>query len=198
LNNRAREDSRLDALDGPVASDPGRRASGVQARAQPSPPSSALAAAHQPLPLISIGSPADPALLEPTYAYLSSYTAAYFPQRVAERLNVAIYELYANALRYGSGNGEVRLQLERSSSGVGARLTIANRAEAAQVAKLSAQVARVLEDAGSAFASEMDRFAGGSHTPPMLGLVRIAHESALLIDLVTEGDRVEVTIVCEP
>jgi hypothetical protein len=94
--------------------------------------------------------------------------------------------------------GEVRLQLERSASGVGARLTIANHVEPAQLAKLSAQVARVLADPRLAFAGEMDRFAGGSHPPPMLGLVRVAHESALLPELVCERDRVAITIVCEP
>jgi hypothetical protein len=197
LNDRARKNSELESVDDPLARNPDHRASGVQTRAQPSPPSAAPVAAP-PLPLISIGSPADPALLEPTYAYLSAYTSAYLPRRVADRLNVAIYELYANALRYGSGSGEVRLQLERSPSGVGARLRIANHAEPAQLVKLLAHVSRVLEDPSAAFIGEMNRFAGGSYPLPMLGLVRVAHESGLLLELVRDGDRVEVTTVCEP
>ena len=110
MKHRALDTTNLDSLDGPVTLDPSRRASGVQARAQrqPSGPPQAMAELEQPA-LISIGAPADPALLEPTYAYLSTYTSMCLAPRVAERLNVAIYELYANALRYGSSAGEVQI-----------------------------------------------------------------------------------------
>jgi hypothetical protein len=43
----------------------------------------------------------------------------------------------------------------------------------------------------------MDRFAGGSSTPPMLGIVRVAHESALAIELRLDGEQVSVSTVCE-
>lgn len=200
MNDRARQNSGLDALDEPVATDPGRRTSGVQARAQRSPPSVPVgdAALLELEPLISIGSPADPAQLEPTYAYLSAYVSAYLPARVAERLNVAIYELYANALRYGSASGEVRVQIERSPSGVGARLRVRNHAEPDQLETLMSHFSRVIEDPSAAFAREMDRFAGASYPPPMLGLVRVAHESGLVLELLRDGDRVEITTVCEP
>src|SRR5260221_11065944 len=105
LKNRARESS-LESLDGPVATDPGRRASGVQARAEHSLPALAANAASD-LPLISIGSPPDPALLEPTYAYLSAYCCAFLPPPVAERMNGAIYEFFANALCYRGGGAAV-------------------------------------------------------------------------------------------
>jgi signal transduction histidine kinase len=178
-----------------VASDPSLRVSGVQARAaraESVPPVSLAAAA---LPLISIGSPADPTLLEPTYAYLSAYTAFCFSPRVAERLNVAIYELYANALRYGTAAGEVRLEIERS--GGGAVLRISNQVEPTQLERLTAQLARVQTDAGAAFAAEMNRFAGGSQPPPMLGLVRVSHESGLKLQLSQNGERIELSLVCE-
>jgi signal transduction histidine kinase len=195
LKHRAAETSL--ELEESVASDPSLRASGVQARAaraESVPPASRLGAQTQP-PLISIGSPADPSLLEPTYAYLSAYTAVCFSPRVAERLNVAIYELYANALRYGSPAGEVRLEIERS--GEGAALRVSNHAEAPQLERLKAQVAQVQADAGAAFATEMNRFAGASQPPPMLGLVRISHESGLQLRLSQHGDRVEMSLVCE-
>src|SRR5437868_8430444 len=67
--------------------------------------------------LISICAPADPALLEPTYTYLSAYCCACLPPQLAERMNVAIYELYANALRYGTRDALVRFELRRTPSG---------------------------------------------------------------------------------
>ena len=180
-----------------VASDPSLRVSGVQARAaraESVPPASKLGA-QAALPLISIGSPADPALLEPTYAYLSAYTAFCLTPRVAERLNVAIYELYSNALRYGSAAGEVRLEIERSGSG--AALRVSNHAEPAQLERLMSQLAQVQADAAAAFATEMNRFAGRSQPPPMLGLVRVTHESGLSLALRQDGERVEISLLCE-
>jgi signal transduction histidine kinase len=197
LKHRALDTTNLDSSDNPVARDPRRRASGVQARAkrQSSRPPQVVAKGEPP-PLISIGSPADPALLEPTYAYLSSYTFLCLAPRVAERLNVAIYELYANALRYGSSAGEVRLEIERNHRDGSARLRVSNHAEPEQLERLNAQLARVQADAAAAFAAEMNRFAGGSEPPPMLGLVRVAHESALVLAAKCDGDRVELSTVC--
>lgn len=196
LKNRAREFDNLEAIEDPVASDPGRRSSGVQARAARrvslSPP--ALGAAEE-LPLISIGAPADPALLEPTYAYLSAYCFACLPPQMAQRLNVAIYELYANALRYGTDRGEVRIELCRAGRGV--NLCVANFAEPAHVERLKQQITRVQEDPSAAFSGEMNRFDGANQPPPMLGLVRIAHEVALSLDLRCDEQRVELYTHCE-
>jgi hypothetical protein len=198
LKHRAQVTTTRDSLDDQVDSDPGRRASGVQARAQRAQPSvPPLATSLRQQPLVSIGSPADPALLEPTYAYLSAYTSFCLDPRVAERLNVAIYELYANALRYGSRGGEVRLELELSPSGNGVTLRVSNQVEAPQLERLNLQIGRVKADPGAAFTTEMNRFAGGSEPPPMLGLVRVAHESALPLKLRLDGDRVELSTVCE-
>jgi signal transduction histidine kinase len=196
LKNRAREFDNLDAIEDPVASDPGRRASGVQARAARSvsisPPNPALT---QELPLISIGAPADPALLEPTYAYLSAYCFACLPPQMAQRLNVAIYELYANALRYGTGRGEVRIELRRNGGGID--LGVSNFAEPDHLARLKQQITRVQEDPSAAFSGEMNRFDGSSQPPPMLGLVRIAHEVSLSLDLRCDEQRVELSTHCE-
>ncbi len=195
MKNRARDTTNLDALDDAIDSDPSRRASGVQTRAQRS-PSASPSAGVTGEPLISIGSPADPALLEPTYAYVSAYTALCLVPRVAERLNVAVYELYANALHYGSGAGEVRLEIERVASG-GALLRVSNHVEPDEAERLNEQLARVQADPLAAFTTQMNRFAGGSHPPPMLGLVRVTHESGLLLELRTDGARVQISTVCE-
>jgi len=155
----------------------------------------AVKTARAERPLISIGSRPDPTLLEPTYAYLSAYTASCLEPRVAERINVAIYELYANALGHGSSSGEVRLEIERTARG--AKLTVMNHAEPARVARLQTHLARVLADPNAAFMTEMNRFAGGSQPPPMLGIVRVAHESALVLELSVEGDVIAISTRCE-
>jgi hypothetical protein len=192
LKNRARDDN-LEFGDDLTASDPALRVSGVQARAertssaQPAPQS-----ALSDLPLISIGSPPDPALLEPTYAYLAAYCFACLTPRLAQRLNVAVYELYANALRYGSTEGEVRIEIRRGADGRVA-LSVSNHAGPVEIERLQTQIQRVQEDSGAAFSGEMNRFAGASHPPPMLGIVRVAHETALSLNLQLDGSRVSVS-----
>lgn len=183
------------SLDQAVPNDPARRASGVQARAARSEPSAPPSrAASSQAALISLGSPPKIELLEPTYAYLSTYCAACLEPRLAERLNVAIYELYANALRYGSAGGAVRLELHQLDGGM--RLTVSNSAESTHRERLLAQAARVKHDPSAAFSGEMNRFSSGSQPPPMLGIVRIAHESALPLELQIEGERVTLSVEC--
>jgi hypothetical protein len=194
LSNKARTNQQQAFLDDPVASDPALRVSGVQARAERQHSAPQMSAVAVPA-LISIGSPADPALLEPTCAYLAAYCELCLPPRVAQRLNVAIYELYANGLRYGSSASEVRLVLERTAQG--ARVTVTNHAQPPERERLSAHVARIQADPEAAFSTEMNRFAGRSQPPPMVGLVRIAHECGLAIELEIDGERVKLSTVCE-
>ncbi len=191
LNHRARDNK--DLLDAAVASDPQRRMSGVQTRAQRHEPLDPAALGAAAPPSISIGAPADESLLEPTYAYLSAYCTRVFAPRVAERLNVAIYELYANALRYGRGD-EVRFQLGRLEGG--AWLRVESSAEPSDVARLREQLARVREDAEAAFNREMSRFGSDGQPAPMLGIVRIAHESRLSLELELDGARVAISTRC--
>ena len=195
LKNRAGESTSLDSLEDPHPSDAAFRASGVQARAERTPSVPPIVSTQPALPLVSIGSHADPALLEPTYAYLSAYSFACLAPLVAQRLNVAVYELYANALRYGAPGGEVRLEIHRTARG--ARLSVSNRSEPRHLERVKSQIARVQEDPEVAFSGEMNRFAGASVPPPMLGIVRVAHECALLLEISVDGDRVEISTSCE-
>jgi len=194
VNNRAREASNFDGLDDASASEQNHRSSGVQARAKRI-SVAPLAGAEEEEPLVSIGAPADPSLLEPTYAYLSAYCFANFSPPVAQRLNVAIYELYANALRYGVEGAPVRIELRRA--GNGARLRVRNLTAAPNRERLEQQVERVHADPSAAFTSEMNRFAGACEPPPMLGIVRIAHEAALPLTLRVGQDWVEISTVCQ-
>lgn len=147
--------------------------------------------------LISICAPADPALLEPTYTYLSAYCFACLPPQLAQRMNVAIYELYANALRYGTRDALVRFELRRSSNG-GAELVISNGVEAAQLLRLAERVTLVTQDPAAAFNQEMNRFDSASHEPAMLGIVRAVHESGVSLSLSYGEGRAELRAVCAP
>lgn len=194
MKNHARE-SDQQGIDEITSSDPSFRGSGLRPRAERTPSAPPNSLTGEAGPLLSIGAPADAALLEPTYAYLSAYCFACLPPQIAQRLNVAIYELYANALRYGSPRGEVRFELFRTPRG--ARLTVANYATADHRARLEQQIGRVQRNAEQAFASEMDRFALGLDTPSMLGLVRVGHEAGLSLACSIDGDRVSIATVCE-
>lgn len=186
----------FDAADEPVPSGTDPRVSGVLACAQRSqatlPPLSGVVA-EQP-PLVSIRAPVLPSLLEPTYSYLAAYCAACLPPRVTERLSVAIYELCANALQHGSPAGEVCVQLLSGVSDI--RVVVENHAEPEQRARLRAQLERVSSDPAAAFAREMDGFERASQPPPMLGLVRVAHECGLDLQLSLDGERVRVSTSC--
>ncbi len=139
--------------------------------------------------------PTSEALLEPTYAYLSAYCFAVLGPAVAQRLNVAVYELFANALRHGSGRGEVRLELRRRGSAV--LLLVTNRVTPSHLERLCKHVERVQCSPSAAFLREMNRFETETQPPPMMGIVRVAHEAALSIQLRVERDWVEVSTLCD-
>jgi signal transduction histidine kinase len=192
VNDRARDVSNFSERDDDVASDPQQRGSGVRARAERVPSATQLAVKESPQ--LSIAMPASEAMLEPTYAYLSAYCFALFGPTVALRLNVAVYELLANALRHGAPGSEARVELTRLGQGVA--LVVHNRAEPAELARLQQQIERVQSDPGAAFANEMDRFVGASQPPPMLGIVRVAHEAGLRLELSIDQSDVRISTWC--
>ena len=193
MNNSAREVTDFDGLDDASVGQ-AARSSSIQPRAKRI-SFAPLPGSDDEEPLISIGAPADPSLLEPTYAYLSAYCFANFAPPIAQRLNVAVYELYANALRYGVDGGQVRIELHRA--GGGARLCVRNLALPENRERLQQQIERVHIDASVAFCREMNRFAGACEPPPMLGIVRIAHEAGLPLTLRVGQDWVEVSTLCQ-
>jgi hypothetical protein len=196
LNTSARTANQHESLlEDPTASDPTLRVSGVQARAQRHASARPQVSPVEAGVLISLGAPAEPALLEPTCTYLAAYCDLCLPPQITQRLNVAIYELYANGLRYGSRADEVRLELAKTARGV--RLSVSNRAEKPELERLVAHLERVKADPEAAFSNEMNRFASGSQPAPMVGLVRIAHECKLVLELELHDDRVVLSTLCE-
>lgn len=191
---RESSDNRKDAGEAVTSADPARRSSGVQARAPRADPQSAAELGTADPALVSLSCSATSGLLEATYAYICAYTSACLPPSMADRLNVAVYELLDNAMKHGIAAGDVRLELRRTYRGV--ELVIENEAEAAQLTKLGRHLEQVLRDPRAAFMKEMTRFASNSGPAPMLGLVRAAHQSELELEHQLEGSRVRLTAIC--
>lgn len=127
-------------------------------------------------------------VLEATHAYLMAYANARFGSRSAERLGVAAYELFANAMSYGTLS-DVCLELLETASGGAVR--VANTTTAARIGMLKAHLEKLERDGQAMLANEMRRFAGGGPRP-MLGLARIRHEAGLSLQVDVAAERVTI------
>ncbi len=127
-------------------------------------------------------------VLEPTHSYLMAYASARFGTRAAERLGVAAYELFANAMSYGTLS-DVCLELIDSTAGGAVR--VSNTTTPARISMLRAHLDKIDKDGSGAMAQEVRRFAGGGPRP-MLGLARVKHEAGLHLDVDVTGDRVTI------
>jgi hypothetical protein len=125
---------------------------------------------------------------EATHAYLTAYANARFGSRAAERLGVAAYELFANAMSYGTLS-DVCLELLETSRGGAVR--VANTTTPARLGMLKAHLDKLERDGQSVLANEMRRFAGGGPRP-MLGLARIRHEVGMTLDVDVASERVTI------
>jgi hypothetical protein len=128
-------------------------------------------------------------LLEPTHAYLTAYCSARFGTRSSERLSLAIYELLANAMAYGS-LGDVVVEILEGTTSPGVR--IGNNTTAARIGMLNAHIAKLRADPGKTLLDEMRRSNTGT-ARPMLGLARVVHEAGCQVDVSVTGQRVVVT-----
>jgi hypothetical protein len=128
-------------------------------------------------------------VLEATHAYLTSYATTRFGARSAERLAVAAYELFANAMSFGTLS-DVCVELLEASSGGAVR--VANTTTAARLGMLKAHLDRLERDGPAMLANEMRRFASGGPRP-MLGLARIRYEAGMTLDVGISGERVTIT-----
>jgi hypothetical protein len=128
-------------------------------------------------------------LLEATHQYFNAYLVSRTRAQVAHRFGVAVYELLANALAYGSLTGEVELSL--LSSGNMLAVYVSNDAIPARVSMLTEHLNRINANAETALLEEMRRSVSGSPRP-MLGLARIVHEAGLHVRLRADGRRLMV------
>ncbi len=125
-------------------------------------------------------------ILEPTHAYFTAYATARFGSRAAERLGVGAYELFANAMSYGTLS-DVTLELLETPRGGAVR--VANTTTAARIGMLKSHLDKLEKDGQAMLANEVRRFAGGGPRP-MLGLARIRHEASLTLDVDISAERV--------
>ncbi|HEX6271689.1 MAG TPA: hypothetical protein VFZ53_01550 [Polyangiaceae bacterium] len=128
-------------------------------------------------------------LLEPTHAYLTAYCKARFGARASDKLSVAIYELLANAIAYGS-LGDVVVEILEGTVTPGVR--VANNTTMARIGMLNGHVSKLRADPGKTLLDEMKRSSSGT-VRPMLGLVRVVHEVGCQLDVSVTGQRVVVT-----
>lgn len=131
-------------------------------------------------------------VLEATHVYLSAYASARFGSRTAEQLSVAAYELFANAMSYGTLS-DVCLELLETPRGGAVR--VANTTTQARIGMLRAHLDKLERDGQAVLANEMRRFAGGGPRP-MLGLARIRHEAGMALEVQVAAER--VTILAQP
>ena len=141
--------------------------------------------------LVSIHCAPGSDMLEATHAFLTAYAASRARPLIAQRLSLAAYELLANGLNYGSVSGDVTTELVEARSQIIVR--VSNDAIGARVQMLSDHVARVRANAEATVLEEMRRSVSGGMPRPMLGLARIAHEAAMLVDVSVRDRRVTVT-----
>jgi len=144
--------------------------------------------------LLSINCAAGSDMLETTHAFLSSYLNNRFRPQIAQRLSLAVYELFANGLNYGSVTSDVMLELMQSSSLISVR--VENDTIPARVQMLAEHLQRIRDNAEATFLEEMRRSVSGGAPRAMLGLVRVAFEAGLPLELTVNGRRVSVSACC--
>jgi hypothetical protein len=105
-------------------------------------------------------------------------------------MSVAVYELTANALSYGSMNQDILVELWLRPDSVALRTS--NQTIAARVSMLNDHLAKLRTQGEGALEEQMRRSAAGGPRP-MLGLSRIVHEVGLRLDVDVEGTRVTIT-----
>jgi hypothetical protein len=118
-------------------------------------------------------------MLEPTHAYLTAYATNRFGSRAGERISVAVYELIANAMSYGS-LGDITIELTEEAMSKGVRVT--NTTTPARIEMLATHVNRLRADPGKTLLEEMRR-SGSGGMRPMLGLARVVHEAGFQLDV---------------
>jgi hypothetical protein len=133
-------------------------------------------------------------LLEDVHQFVEAYLKLRFRPSVAQRVSLAAYELFSNALDYGSVSSEVVFEVLERADRVEVRVT--NDAIRARLEMLTDRVNRLRDDPEATFVEEMRRYVGGGVSRAMLGLARVRHEAQMDLDLTVEDSRVVVVASC--
>jgi hypothetical protein len=133
-------------------------------------------------------------LLEDVHQFVDAYAKLRFRPSVAQRVSLAAYELFSNALSYGSVSSEVVFEVLEKGGLV--LIRVQNDAIRARLEMLGDRVKRLERDPEATFVEEMRRYVGGGVSRAMLGLARVRHEAQMDLDVVVADSRVVVTASC--
>jgi two-component sensor histidine kinase len=131
--------------------------------------------------------------IEPLRQYVVA-TAGGAGERIAGRVGIVLQELLENAVKYGDAMSHIDVQVIISSVRKHAEVRVANRAQPSRIALLKKEYEGMqggTEAAGAAFARALTRSQRLPQGSTMLGLARIATESALTLEI--SGDQVAMT-----
>ena len=128
--------------------------------------------------------------------YLGCYMRRRFAEATAEQLMIAAWELLENAVTHGSVVQDIEFELYDWGASGGFEIRVTNAAIAARVESFL-QHAEQLKgaDPEQAYAEAMNPppATPGAPTQQMLGLVRIAYEASMEIDVQSKGQFVTVS-----
>jgi len=133
-------------------------------------------------------------ILEPTHLYVTTLAKIRFRPTVAEKVSLACWELFSNALSYGSMRRPVILELCGLKDFV--ELRVSNESIAARCELLEQRIQQLKIDAKGTYLEEMRRSISGGLPRATLGLARVAHEGRMELFCTIHQCRVLVTAHC--
>ncbi len=128
------------------------------------------------------------------YGFVSGYAKAVFRGATAERVILASHELLENALRYSLMNREITYSLGVTALEV--QVSVQNSTISSRIDMLRAQLARIRENPGATYTTELERSMSGAGRRAMLGLVRICHEADMELRAALETSHVLLSASC--
>jgi len=130
-------------------------------------------------------------MLACTHEFLTAYANSHQGPQVGQRVSVAVYELFENAMSYGRISSDIVLELVETPNSLAVR--VSNESIPARISMLAAHVSRVQAGAEATFVEEMKRSVMGGTPRAMLGLARVVFEAKMDLTLEIDGLLVCVT-----
>jgi hypothetical protein len=134
------------------------------------------------------------AITEELHTFVVAFTRLRYRPTVAERISLTSYELFANALNYGSVNRMVTLVLSEDSDA--ALVTVSNESISARSKQLVERCAQLAQDPKAVYMEELRRNVTGGIPRAMLGLARIVYEAKVELSATVDGNLVTVLGRC--
>ncbi len=145
-------------------------------------------------PLLRLVVASGSSMNEEIHRFIHAFCRSRYRTSIAERFGTAGYELFVNALEYGTISRPVVMELREQAGQI--ELSVNNEAIPARLRMLEERLKVIRRDPKSAYLEEMRRSVNGGYPRAMLGLVRIAHEVGLLPQLKVDQPRITVSVSC--